>query len=242
MTQQRPSPRERTDRDNPVNPYTPSIVHDADDAVDSPPDEGAAPTLGRVIRRWTLVCGLAAVPSFVLGAIYTSGQFIGMLMGVVVFIAAYVGADIATQGTIWRRNETIRKTLMATYGFRMFISIVFPIGFYMDMFCGVISIPVTQFLLHKNMKLDVGDRADVGVAEAFVATLIQGVSLNIVLSLVGILVVLPIVASVGHFRRGRKNQLQKSGSMSDPIASSAGDASDLSSTVSSESPSDSSSR
>ncbi|MEM8911494.1 MAG: hypothetical protein AAGC97_06960 [Planctomycetota bacterium] len=180
---------------NPLNPYAPvAEVSTTPVELASPDAEPRSPA--RTIGRWTLVCVLAAAPSFVIGFMVTSGQWLGMLAGVVFFIIAYSWADIATASTWWRQRKLIRRTLVTTYSLRILMTLVFPVGGYIDMMVGVASMVTVGAVTGTSPE---GDQF--GFWLAFATAIVQGLLLNLML-LVFAIVILPIIAGIMRLRRG----------------------------------------
>ncbi|HBJ37935.1 MAG TPA: hypothetical protein DDZ51_24880 [Planctomycetaceae bacterium] len=95
------------------------------------------PSLHRTILRWTVVCGIAAAPSFLLGWTLNSGNAMGMLAAILTFIGFYVGGDLISRHWPIRRNASVRRTLIFVYATRIVLSIIFPVGIYLDMATGI---------------------------------------------------------------------------------------------------------
>lgn len=177
-----------------LNPYAPSaIAEDAGEARrlaqnlrrdDGAEDEAAAPNLRRTFLRWFVVCGISAIPSFVFGLIVTGNQFAGMIVGILMFVAGYTWLDFATAHRPWRRNPRIRRTLRIAYGTRIAISVLFPIGGFLDVICGTLSMAITTPL---TGVVSPGEQS-LGFFGAVLTTLVQGCLLNVVLGIYALLV------------------------------------------------------
>lgn len=173
--------------DAPLNPYAPSAIEDdptlqAEMLGKTRSEEPDAPlTLTRTAVRWCAVCGLSAIPSFVFGMIATSGQVAGMLVGIAIFAAGYTLLDFRTAHWSVRKRRDVRRTLKIAYGTRVTISIVFPVGAYLDMICGIGTLAISESLFGQGFT-----SIDSGVTTAFFpavfATLLQGVILNVLLA------------------------------------------------------------
>ena len=126
-----------------------------------------------------------------------------MLLGVGVFIALYTWADQATQTRSWRHVFPVPLTLKIGYVTRMVISIIFPVGIFLDLFCGFFSVGIVQSVL-PFLRSTTGDAADLdsstGFLGALIITVVQGVVLNIVL-LGYMSVVLGIIMAVNSRRQ-----------------------------------------
>ncbi|MEM9365694.1 MAG: hypothetical protein AAGD07_06835 [Planctomycetota bacterium] len=179
---------------NELNPYAPTT-----EASESPSefDNGAAKpkSRGQVIRRWTWVCGLAAAPSFVLGFMVTRGQVLGMLTGVAIFILLYSWADLRTSPMTWRQNQVVRRTLVTTYSIRILMTVVFPVGGYLDTISGFFAAATIGALTGTTIEQD-----EFGFGLTLLMTLVQGSYLNVVLFIIGLLL-LPIIAVITRWRQ-----------------------------------------
>lgn len=137
------------------------------------------------LALWTFVCVVSAAPSFFWGITsIASEQLWAMLLGVGIFIAIYTVADQATQSRSWRHIPPIPLTLKIGYVTRIVISIVFPIGIFLDLFCGFFSVGIVETVLPltQSSQDGTGDFAgSTGFLGALLITLVQGVVLNIVL-------------------------------------------------------------
>ncbi len=187
------------DSESPLNPYAPSAIpEDASQArrwarglndaganheqIDS---AAATTTLGRTVARWLAVCSLSAIPSFVFGMIVTNNQIAGMVVGILIFVVGYSWLDFQTASRPWRRNRRIRRTLRISYGTRIAISILFPIGGFLDAICGAFTLGITAPLTGVQPGVE-----SIGFFGALLATLVQGCILNVVLGLYALLVYL----------------------------------------------------
>ncbi len=170
------------------NPYAPPIGDvglrpPEADLADSSPTEKRRSWLGSLMV-WGLVCSVSAIPSFVWGlGTVASMQALAMLLGVLIFIVGYVFADQLTQQSSWRRNKSLRLALRIGYITRLVISIIFPVGGTLDMFCGLLSISIIDSVW--GLTIGGGSRLGAGMGsfgQVLATTLVQGVVLNVVLS------------------------------------------------------------
>lgn len=134
-------------------------------------------SLRRIAVRWFTICGISSVPSFCAGFAIASSPTIGMVAGIVVFALCYTALDRATVETTFRRNRMVSRTLKFTYGTRVAITVVFPVGFSLDLYCGIVSTSATRLLFGSE------EVALESIFGAFVTTLIQGCVLNFVLAI-----------------------------------------------------------
>jgi hypothetical protein len=191
-----------TDPTPALNPYAPTLaVEDHHDPAESSPLVGAVgrpQTLRRIAFRWFLICGLSAIPSFVFGLSLTGGRVWGMLTGIVIFALLYTWLDYRTASRPFRQQRLWRRTLKITYGTRIGMSIVFPLGMFPDMYCGLLAVGLTQLVLGSDLSSwDATGGMTFGIA--LLTTLVQGCLLNIVLGCYALLVFLAQVV-VGRLR------------------------------------------
>ncbi len=128
------------------------------------------PTL--ILRRfllWTLVCAISAAPSL----IWARGEYdqAGMLCGIAVFVLGYTALSSTEQFARFEARPFVRRTLLIGYCTRLAISIVFPVGMFVDLFPGLISIELVKTVLHNEQSFEF----------AFVTTLVQGCLVNCIL-------------------------------------------------------------
>lgn len=170
------------------NPYAPPVgdvglARQEVESADPLQPEGRRSWLGS-LAIWSLVCVVSAIPSFVWGlGTIASTAAVAMLLGVVIFIVGYVFADQCTQQARWRRNRSLRTALKIGYITRLTISIIFPVGGFLDMVCGLFSVSIVDFA----SSIMIGGSATSGMPSAgfgqvLATTLVQGVVLNVVLA------------------------------------------------------------
>ena len=170
-----------------LNPYAPSMLDSDEETPSSEPASEEAPSsmpLHRTGFRWLVVCTLSALPSFFWGMAITEGQIAGMVCGILVFVVGYTLLDQRTASRPFRQKATVRRTLKIAYGTRIAISILFPIGAYLDLFCGFISLSLTQHIA--IAEFTTADSMQFG--GTFLTTLVQGAVLNVVLGCYALLV------------------------------------------------------
>ena len=105
-------------------------------------------------------------------------NILAMALGIVTYAAGYTWVT----GTAWfrrfRRRPFINRTLKIGFSTRIAISIIFPVGVYVDVFCGMLSIYVVMGDIDNNA----------ASWQVYLITLVQGTVLNIVLMLYMLLV------------------------------------------------------
>ena len=91
-----------SDQINPYAPATPTNAGASEGSDTTPSVSVATPSLNRLILRWTIVCSIAAGPSYVFGYDVSKQQITAMSLGVILFIALYVIVDLYTRRWQWR--------------------------------------------------------------------------------------------------------------------------------------------
>ena len=105
----------------------------------------ALPSIGKSILKWTLACSIAAGPSFFFGSSLARqtgfpAACAGMIAGIVVFIVLYVLVERTQRVQRILSWRFARRTAWIGYGTRIAASIIFPIGMFPDVFCGMFSL------------------------------------------------------------------------------------------------------
>lgn len=187
-------------QDTQPNPYSPpSLTVESPLRADRSVDDAAEPSLSRAAIRWLTVCSLSAIPSFLFGMAATGGQIAAMAVGILLFAAGYTVADYRTAHFAWRRRRITRRTLKIAYGTRIVISLLLPLGAYVDIACGVIALGLTESVTGEGLTtFDSANR--MSFFPTLLTTLVQGVLMNIVLAVYA-LVILGIQALVIALRR-----------------------------------------
>ena len=122
-----------------------------------------------------------------------------MIIGILIFAMGYTLADYRTAHFSWRRRRLTRRTLKIAYGTRIVISLLVPLGAYVDIACGVVSLGLTESVTGEGLATsEAGNR--MSFFATLLTTLVQGVLLNIVLAVYA-LVILGLQALVIALRR-----------------------------------------
>tara|TARA_R110002073_G_scaffold60209_1_gene151161 strand:+ start:6598 stop:7263 length:666 start_codon:yes stop_codon:yes gene_type:complete len=189
-----------TDHAPHLNPYAPAEVveQDADEVHHSSNGDLLAELrqplpVWRIAIRWTFVCVLSAIPSFLLGmAVTNNKQIAAMVTGTAIFCLFYIWLDWRTASFSWRHKKSVKWTLGITYGTRVLISVAVPIGGMLDIICGVASTTlvakVTGFQFEPSGAANDLSAFGEPFFPVLLTTLIQGVLMNVVLSIYGIVV------------------------------------------------------
>ena len=147
------------------------------------------PQPARVIAKWLIVCVVAAAPSFFFGGglgQWRAPEVLGMIAGVLIFVAGYSSIEFLPSIRSAMRQRTKRKATRIAYITRMVISIVFPIGIFIDIYCGAISVFLSGALTQVNGLAMGGtngipERPMIRFFAFLFTTLVQGTLLNILL-------------------------------------------------------------
>ena len=172
-------------RDDTENPFAaPATIEPASASPASPTPQLVLKqtTFLNALGRWALIVSVSAAPSFLLGMIVTNGipvAIIAMLIGVAIFILGFAFLDTLPFWRIWMSRRIPRRVIMTSFGIRLFVSIVFPIGFSNDMVVGMISTTGTSALFGENGLAGSGPAfAEMGAVQTLLTTLVCGVLLN----------------------------------------------------------------
>ncbi|AMV33905.1 hypothetical protein VN12_17380 [Pirellula sp. SH-Sr6A] len=164
-----------------INPYQASIYTEPIKA--SAPSTPTSFSYLRSFGTWTLVCGVAAAPSFIIAtSIIPRGTWPAMLVGIAIFIVLYVLMDYRTHDKAFRQRKAIRYSLYATYILRLIASIIFPIGTFIDLMCGFCSaVIVSPFQLEMRPDVPATSMAFLAV---FLWTITHAIVMHVVLLIV----------------------------------------------------------
>lgn len=178
-----------------TNPYAPTGSSSVQDQMTfeavASRDEYVPSSLSWTAFRWFSICFLSAAPSFLLGYGITNGRYDAMLCGIFMFAVGFTLLDYATAHQAWRRKPTIRRTLRVMYGTRVVITIIFPIAYFLDLYCGLISIGISQAIVGTDFTID--GRNNYAFPPVLLTTLVQGTILNMVLGVYGLVVMIFMV-------------------------------------------------
>jgi hypothetical protein len=127
------------------------------------------------LALWTAVCSLSAAPSF----LWAMGEFDrgAMLLAVACFIGIMTALTCTRRFERFKRRAYVRKTLYIGYGTRVAISLVVPLGMAIDVYPGLFSVMLAEQLAPPDTFVG-----------TFVATMIQGTLLNVLISLLMLVV------------------------------------------------------
>lgn len=164
---------------DPVNPFqapsveTPYLPRAEDSRLKQP-------SVSLVFAKWLVICLISAAPSFVMALVLARDsvvdEIVGMFLGIFVFVGLYTFAEMRPQVQALLSDPRKRLTAKIGYGIRIGISILFPVGLYLDIAVGFISVSITTALAGGGSENDVG-----GFTFHFFTTLVQGTLLNLIL-------------------------------------------------------------
>lgn len=186
--------------DNPFQPPQTAPIP----AKQTAPDELKRPNLARSFVTWATVVTIAALPSFLWGLSLVGGeQVTAMLLGIACFIAIYTALDQTQLAARMRNTPNLRLALRIGYGTRIAVSILFPVGMFIDLFTGMVSVSCVGGV---QASLDQGmQELDRSFIFTFATTMLQGFLANCVLGTYTGLVFLII-----HLARGGNYPAQPS--------------------------------
>lgn len=123
---------------------------------------------------WFAICMVSGAPSLVWG-VGTEFNHIAMILGIVMFALGMTAVSSTDYFYRFSRKQFMRRTLYISYGVRLGLSVLFPLGAIIDMWPGILSVSIVERLFN------VSDES------AFISTLfitiIQGTLLNMLLSI-----------------------------------------------------------
>lgn len=111
-----------------------------------------------------------------------------MIAGIAVFITLYVFIERTQRVQRILSWRFARHTAWIGYGTRITASIIFPIGMFVDIFCGVFSVGFSRWVFGGNLMMGPGHvppnfsgNHALVFSEFMLTTVVQGVLLNVVL-------------------------------------------------------------
>ncbi|HRK32322.1 MAG TPA: hypothetical protein PLD59_14745 [Tepidisphaeraceae bacterium] len=163
-----------------MNDLPHAAPHEVTPAQPGPVISLAPLTSGDVWKRvgvWTAVCGIASVPSFVFA--WPEADRGAMLVGVLLFIGAYVAVSCAPFVRRLYRKPFMKTSIFIGYGLRMAATAVFPYAWIGDLLPGMMAVGLTDALFGIDWKQFNEESAQAFVATLF-TTIVQGLLLNII--------------------------------------------------------------
>ena len=169
-----------------INPYA---VPQSSSVIDAAPSDPNPPPLQLplVFTKWLFICILAAGPSFYFGGMlggFRLSAVTGMGIGILIFVIAYTAIEYTSAVQRQMRKPVSRRASWIAYSTRIIISVIFPIGIFVDVFCGMLAVPISSSILgikEPGMRFDqAGYSDDFRCIYFLVTTMVQGVLLNFV--------------------------------------------------------------
>jgi hypothetical protein len=158
----------------------------------------------RIVTYWIVVCSVSAIPSFLMGldVVQPPGGVPAMVVGVLLFIGAYVLLDVRYLEPLARRKRNFRTAMLWGFGLRATASLLLPAGIMLDMLPGLLSVTIVRTIfpvppgsqLTNSFPYEGG--SVLGFFPALLTTLLQGVVMNALLWPV----ILALYAALDFFR------------------------------------------
>jgi hypothetical protein len=108
-----------------------------------------------------------------------------MIFGILIFVAGYSAIEFMPQIQSAMAQRVKRRATRVAYITRMGISILFPIGVFVDLYCGIVSVSISGLITGGEHPLASREAGSVLPSVRFfsylLTTLIQGTLLNILL-------------------------------------------------------------
>ncbi|NNF42422.1 MAG: hypothetical protein HKN62_05130 [Phycisphaerales bacterium] len=132
---------------------------------------------------WTFVCFVSAIPSFIFGySLFDRPEHAAaMVTGIIIFVIGYTLITGTDRFVRLKGRRRVRRSMYIIYATRLLVSMVYPVGLAVDLWCGFASVALVQTL----------PIPEESFFQILLITLVQGVVLNIAL-LVLMLVVLGV--------------------------------------------------
>ena len=175
--------------ENSINPYAVPISSSAIAPDRGNQDPLPPPQLSQVFFKWLVICAIAAAPSFVIGGSmgnWRTAAVLGMVIGVLIFVVGYTALEFTTAIQEQMQKPVSRRASWIAYLTRVAISIVYPVGVFVDILCGVFAIglstPVTGIADGGFGRGEIVNVSEAALCFQFaLTTVFQGVLLNLVL-------------------------------------------------------------
>ena len=170
------------------NPYAaPTVEATARESVKG--TELKQVSIFNALARWTLICALSAIPSFVFGFSFTQHylKVPAMIAGVLVFAVSYAYIDVRPRWRRWMADGLTSNCIKWTYGLRIAASIIFPVGGFNDLLVGMLSVNAVGAVFRGFSGGGAGQISN--PVQIFVTTLVQGLLLNVELLLIAMLLI-----------------------------------------------------
>jgi hypothetical protein len=164
---------------------------------------------GKSFIKWLLICAISGAPSFLIAlgpSRQAKIQGLAMVCGILTYVAFYVFVESREWTRRKLTDKSLRIAVKTGYISRVAISILFPVGFFVDMICGMISVGLVSELSGIDL-MGIGGKErppipsmPIAFGWYYTTTMLQGLLLNIVLGAYTLIV----YALVLLFRKGSK--------------------------------------
>ncbi len=154
------------------------------------PDQGPPRSRTRIVTYWGIVCSISAIPSFLMGldVVQPPWGIPAMVVGVLLFIGAYILVDVRYLDPLARRKQNFRTAMLWGFGLRATASLLLPAGILLDMLPGLLSVTIVRTIFppppgseSTSIGFPYGVDNVFGFFPALVTTLLQGVLMNALL-------------------------------------------------------------
>lgn len=178
------------DAEGPVNPFAAPVTSSTIHPLPGNPNPLPPPKLPNVFVKWLVVCAFAAGPSFFFGGGmggWRTPAVVGMVIGVLIFVVGYTALEFTTAIQEKMAKPVSRRAAWIAYLTRVGISIVFPVGIFVDVFCGIFAVGISSAVtgIQSGIEPHVREAPNIPALEEFFqymfTTVVQGVLLNLVL-------------------------------------------------------------
>ncbi|MFK7768502.1 MAG: hypothetical protein AB8B55_14870 [Mariniblastus sp.] len=172
----------------------------------------------RVILKWTAICFVSAAPSFVLGLMMDGANppaIVGMVTGILTFVFMYSIVEHLPAIQRFLKDMRFAQTAKIGYGTRIGVSIVFPVGIYLDLLVGIFTTTFGLAIINllgvahpeRNSENELGDFGT--FVGHYILTLTQGVGLNLVLFVYLLIVYVFVSYTIGPPSPSNPKNFQK---------------------------------
>jgi hypothetical protein len=171
------------------NPYSAPQI----EAGDQEESDRPIPPLTIRLAKWTFVCFLSAIPSFLwaLSLHSSEEQILAMAVGVFIFSLLYAILEGTHYVQILLKDSAIRGLAYFTYGCRLGCSVIFPIGMILDCVPGMYAVDLIETFYGAYSP------QSSPFSQVLLTTLLQGVFLNVIL--VGFMSIIYGIYAVARF-------------------------------------------
>ena len=146
------------------------------------------PKPSRVVFKWLVVCVVAAAPSFYFGGCiggWRTSEVLGMIVGILIFVVGYSLIEFMPQIQFAMSQRTKRRASRIAYITRMGISVLFPVGVFVDLYCGIVSLAFSAAIMGQDWaglgrSTSASDPSIDRFLSFLLTTIIQGTILNVV--------------------------------------------------------------